>query len=123
MPLNLNVSVKDTAIKGGLPAGYTPPTLPDLPTDQDDKNTFNVNVVGTADGADPIVSLNAIISAIDTEIVNNYATAEMGLNTSGETIDMNAIILKIERKNNQSDPLILGAEVYECEVFLDYLVQ
>jgi hypothetical protein len=108
-----------------LPAGYTNPTLPQLPAGTQESSGFGgtsspvLLPAATIDNVDPIVGAGNMITDIETYITGTFIPDVLGLDTT-KTINMNVTVIK-EFRSPIAD-FTTGTAQYDIQTSILYVV-
>lgn len=123
MALSLQTTILANAIStadGGIPSGYTIPTTSHTFTDPEtDDPSFTIAVSGNANST-ASTGLTAVVTAT-ASAVTTYVGSTLGLDTSGNTVNMIATIKKITRSVTGITSIFQpGTDNYTVKVDIKY---
>ena len=103
-----------------LPTGYTNPTLTPIVSPVIGI-PYQVDTLGTAANADPVVGAANVLAALQTQFETTYAIATLNMDAT-LTVTANLTVTSIERINDGDDTSIFqtGTEQYRCVISYEF---
>jgi hypothetical protein len=126
MALTHETTINATAVQGGLPTGYTAPTITlSLSSPRNVTGSYTVASSGLSHASVAATGLTAVVSALDTYVSATWIPDVLGLDVTGKTIDATIYITKILRGNDQGGGdaiFVTGTDNYEIDFQVYYEV-